>query len=93
MAFRCGLLEVYMAELTSTMRDLSDVDHREAKFENASVVIKFIHASRTLHNEEGACFIAEDIFSIMHYRNVVVSHTYFQEENCHLGAVSRKGIV
>ena len=73
------------------MRDLPDVDHREAKFARL-VVIKFIHASR-LHNEKGACFIAEVIFSIMHYHNVVVSHTYFQEENCHLGAVSRKGMV
>ena len=65
MAFRCGLLEVYMAELTSTATwETSDVDHREAKFarlENTSVVIKFINASgsRTLHNEEGARFIPE----------------------------------
>ena len=70
------------------VKDLSDVDHLEAKFSrlenDASFVIRSIHASIPSHKftttRKELALLRKFIF-LMHYRNDAVSRTYFQEDH------------
>lgn len=70
------------------VKDLSDVNHLEAKFSrlenDASLVIRSIHSSIPSHKftmtRKELALLRKFIF-LMHYRNDAVSHTYFQEDH------------
>ena len=76
------------SNLYRDMTDLSDVDHREANLLDWKILLNIFTPLSFLVLSTAR----KELGLLRKYRNAIVSHTYLQEENCHL-AVSRKGIV